>query len=463
MPNGKILKGVPDGTTKAQLQQKLQANGIDFGAPKAAEPKQPGIGSNMLEAIKNNVSQTGAAISEPYNQKNVPWFMKPADAAVKTVGKLGNAIGSVGDIPMGIMQGAGASAAAPFVPAEAKGLKSGLSALSGGDPRFTNLNANLSPQQIHQQAMSQGSDLSNAAMMGMGGKAKPIAEAANAVGKVVKEKAPVFLKDETSGRQAPSKTAAPQITSDDIRAKASKVYDAATAKGGVVQPKTVDSFIAKATSYAPQTAAGKVVMGKTPVTKLVKSLDSLKGKPLTFNEVKEIDEGISNMIDGEVHSRSGRLTAQGKKLLDIQTALRDAVENEQGGFPELKTARALWAQQSRLADIERILSRAEKMDNPATGIKTGFRTLSSNPSRMRGFTAKEKALINDAAKTGITTDILRTFGSRLIPIGTLLGGGGLAGTAASEAASIASRGLASRMQAGRANKVANEIVNRQIP
>lgn len=132
------------------------------------------------------------------------------------------------------------------------------------------------------------------------------------------------------------------------------------------------------------------------------------------------------------------------------------------GFNSLKEARKLWSQAAKLRDIEKIITRAEMSDNPATAIKTGFRTLYNNPARMRGFTADEKKLIKSAAESGIITDSLRTMGSRLIPIGSAISGGGLTGTVAAQAATMASRGAAAKIQLMKAQKIADAIATREL-
>lgn len=277
------------------------------------------------------------------------------------------------------------------------------------------------------------------------------------------QKAEPLLKDQSGAPAAKP----PRMTADEIRTQAKAKYQEAAQKGGALPAQSTDDFIAKAEQTLPQTQAGKLVLGETPATKMIDRIQGLRGKPLTLDEAQEIDQGLGDAISGHVDTRTGKLTADGKKLQDIQTALRDTIENAQlpagGGFDALKDARGLWSQSARLRDIENIISRAEQMDNPATGIKTGFRNLYNNASRMRGFTDEEKALIKNAAESGYVTDLLRMFGSRLIPIGELVSGGGLTGTAAAEAASLASRSAAGKMQVGRAEKVAEAIANRNQP
>lgn len=256
-----------------------------------------------------------------------------------------------------------------------------------------------------------------------------------------------------------------QTTSDDIRKAAGAVYDTAAQKGGVLTPQFTDRFITSVQGLTPQTAAGKLLAGDTPFTKLTEKIGLLKGKPISLAEAQEIDEFLGDTVDEFTDKVTGRLDKQGKKILDIQSSLRNMIDSAapadvvgtKEGFEALKEGRGLWSKAARLRDIEKIITRAELMDNPATGIKTGFRNLYSNPGRLKGFSTEEKALIKRAADSGAVTDTLRTLGSRLIPAITAASGGSLGTTMAATAATTASRSLASKMQVNKAVKVANKI------
>ena len=99
------------------------------------------------------------------------------------------------------------------------------------------------------------------------------------------------------------------------------------------------------------------------------------------------------------------------------------------------------------------------MEQPATSIKAGFRTLLHNPKRMRGFTKAERVAIKKASESGVVQDVVRTFGSRLIPIVTGASGAGLGGTAAATVGSTASRGIGARIQMDKAQEVAELVAS----
>jgi len=265
----------------------------------------------------------------------------------------------------------------------------------------------------------------------------------------------------------------PAATAADLAASANAAYKLADQNGGVLTPKITDQFLADANGVLPQTAAGKTVFGDSKTATLIDKFNKLKGQPLSLAEAQELDEGLGNAIDSEY--QNGRLSKEGKKIQDIQDKLRDNIANAssadvlggKAGFDALSQARDLWARSRRMSDVERIINRAQGMDQPAKAIQSGFNTLQNNPARMRGFTPAEKAAIQTAAKTGIITDALRVVGSRLTPIAAGAAGyaaGGPLGAFASGAVeyglSSIARKVAARRQTSRANNVLSTIAQR---
>jgi hypothetical protein len=259
----------------------------------------------------------------------------------------------------------------------------------------------------------------------------------------------------------------PTITADEIKAMANSSYSEAAQKGGILKPEVTDRFIDYVNRIAPQTAKGKALTGDSQFSKLVERINQFRGQPTTLQEVQEIDEAFGDAIDG--FFKDGKLQKEGKKIMDLQTAFRKQVEKAlpseviggKEGFDALKQGRALWSQQAKMRDIERILERASMTDNPATAIKNGFRTLYFS-NRIRGYSAEERKLIAKAAKGSLSVDVLRTLGSRLILIAEAAKGGGIASTAATAAATTGMRRAATRVQEGKAGRVA-QAITRGVP
>lgn len=267
----------------------------------------------------------------------------------------------------------------------------------------------------------------------------------------------------------------PIPNADKLREQSSALYKLADSKGGVLKPEITNSFVDAVESFKPQTEVGKLVGGDSPFTKAVERISSIRNKPISLQAAQEVDEILGDTIDDFVDAKTGKLTKQGKKLFDIQSAFRNAISEAdesmiiggKEGFDALKKGRELWATSRRLADIERIIANADSYQVPATAIKTGFRTLARNPNRMRGYSAEERKAIERAARTGIVTDALNVFGSRLGPLmaaigGTTAGGplGGLAASAGTYAASGLARKGASALQGKRAKEALEAVALR---
>lgn len=270
---------------------------------------------------------------------------------------------------------------------------------------------------------------------------------------------------------------APTLGADDIKALSSQAYKAADANGGILKPHVTDKFIDSVDNLRPQTSVGQALSGNDALSEVSKALQPFRGKTLTLQSAQEIDEILGQKIDNFVDRATGQISKEGKKLLDAQTAFRKTIDDASSsdlvggvkqGFDSWKQGKQLWSAQAKARDIEKIIERASYMENPVTGLKTGFRTLATNKARMNGFTAEEQKAIKHAAKTGVVTGGLKIMGSRLISSVTGLGAGAVGGgpvgavlgTAAGAAAGTPFREAANALQMRRANNVLSKISNR---
>lgn len=271
---------------------------------------------------------------------------------------------------------------------------------------------------------------------------------------------------------------APTLAADEIKTLSRQYYADADANGGILKPNITDKFIDSVDSLRPQTPVGKALAGDEPVAKLSADLQQFRGKPLTLQSAQEIDEILGNKIDNFVDRATGKLSKEGQKLLEAQTRFRAAIDGATPndmvggvtkGFESWKQGKQLWAAQTRARDVEKIIERASYMENPVTGLKTGFRNLALKlKNNSMGYTKEEIKAINHAAKTGLVTGGLKIMGSRLISSVTGLGAGAVGGgpvgavigTAAGAAAGTPFREAANALQMRRANNVLSKISNR---
>ncbi|MEI6088671.1 MAG: hypothetical protein WCR66_13850, partial [Bacteroidota bacterium] len=214
---------------------------------------------------------------------------------------------------------------------------------------------------------------------------------------------------------------APIMESDTVREMGHQIYNDAAEKGGALKPDYANKYfdeMAKTT----QNEHGKATRGTDEISSLNERWQALKDKPITLESAQAMSEGMNDIVDNYVDPVTGKLKKEGQRIYDAQTKFLQHIENAKDddliggkeGFDRWKEGKKVWSAAIKTADIERIIDRAEMMDNPATGIKNGFRTLARS-KRMNGYTDTEKEMVRKAARTGILSDPLRTMlGSRLI-------------------------------------------------
>lgn len=264
-----------------------------------------------------------------------------------------------------------------------------------------------------------------------------------------------------------------KLTSDEIKKLAQVHYKKADEMGGTLKPQFVRKFVNKINKMQPQTEEAKALFGTDEVTDMLERSKKLLNKPMTLQGAQEIDQGLSREITK--HLDNGQPNAVGQELMQIQNTLRNMIDEVDPkdlvggdeGFAAMKQARKLWAQQSRLRDIERIISDSEVATNPKNYIKNRFAAMVRNDKKLRGFNTQEKKAIRAAAKTGALTDVLSVMGSRLSVFGagtagTAMGGlpTGMAAAGGAYMVNEASRKGATALQRAKAQSVADLIRSR---
>lgn len=433
LPNGRILRGVPEGTTKEQIAAKLGMSVEELSAKPKAEALPMPVQSPPEQ--KSFIGDVTKAAVKAGNE-----IMK---ADTRSAPRFGLRVAGSGTRFLGDVTAAGLSALTPDFIGEPlqQAASAGLNAIGqlptfGGGTLANDLGKEWGSFQQANPEMAQ--DVKDIATVGvailplpkMGGQVVQGAKTVKQTGKNLVNVA--------------------KLSADDLAKQAGVAYKRARQVGGTIKPNVVDDFIDNARkSVTPQTAAGKIVAGSDDaVTKIMDRLEGLRGKPIDLDEFQEVDELLGDYIDSYVKPTGG-VDKTGRKILLIQDELRAKIENatpndiigSKEGFDALKEGRALWSRQAKLRDIEKIILRAESMDNPSTGIRTGFRTLISNPKRMRGYSTAEKEAIKAAAKSGkveVLKDLLRPVTSRLAPI-VGLGTGNVGAAAALNLTGMAAR------------------------
>lgn len=259
-------------------------------------------------------------------------------------------------------------------------------------------------------------------------------------------------------------------TAEQVRKSAGKLYKEAESKGGVLKPDVTNRFVDDIEKMLPQTEKGRLLAGKdSQLTKIIERVKGFRDSPTTLDEIQELDEILGGLVEYDM----GKMTKEGFKISQIQTALRNTVKTAtekdtiggKEGFETLRNASKTWAQSLKLRDIEHIIEKTSDATNPSTAMKNAFRALKNNPNKMAFYTKTEQEAIRKAAETGAATELLNTFGSKLIPIAASVTGGASAGAGGSLAgaglgytASKASRLGANALQRTRADRVTDAIL-----
>lgn len=234
-----------------------------------------------------------------------------------------------------------------------------------------------------------------------------------------------------------------------------KAYEKARASGEMFDAGSVtNKFVSAIESAKPRKIAGTV---ETDLSQALEAnlgkYKELANKPLGIDEIDIIDKDLSNLKDQAYNAGKNQL---GSELANIQNALRGAVADSPSG-QTLAEARDLFRRKYQMEDVERIFRNAEGRPNEAAIIQTGYRNL-ANQARKKGsgYTKDQIALMDKAAKGGLSIDALKLASSKLIPIAVGASGNG-AGAGIAYMGNLAAGAGATALQTAKANRLAKSI------
>ncbi len=235
-------------------------------------------------------------------------------------------------------------------------------------------------------------------------------------------------------------------------------YNDSVVQGASLPTDFMGKFTGDIKSVSPQSKIGAALQGETAATKIGNALDPFKDEQLDMPKIDEIDKILTRKANESW--KDGMPSPDTKDILEIQNKFRNAVDEAepQAGLESWKLAKSAFAASKRLQDIEDIFEHAKLMPNEANAIQAGFRNLLENESRIRGYSPQARKYIEQAAKNQLSVDLLKTMGSRLLPIIVGGAGGGLGATAATAIGGAASRGLGAAVKVRQGNKVAREVI-----
>ena len=488
LPNGQVIDGVPEGTTKEQLRARLQAKGIDIGEQSQQPQTAPqqgyleGLANAGGEVIANRgigLLQSAQDIGVPVNKAfgiSPEQFKEASQRAVAANTKAAEGTGVSGAI---IGMAADPLNLAPLGRLGKFALPAygAISGATGGqaedENRLGNAVTDAGLAYAGGKALELGGRalrpaLSKAAEYVPQGAKDAVGNTANYV--VQKLQGSSFGKmAENTVKNATPKSEIPEVQA--VRENASKLFQEATDRGAIVNEgfnpkwqKAIDEVTPKPLPNGNYTDTDKQILS------IIDTYKPRGDENWNLDDLQKVNSSLGDAYMKTIDPRSGQVDATGKAIAELQSKFANIIDNlsdkevvgGRGGLDALKIAKVEWQRQAALSEIARAEEFAKMYPNESTALTNYYRALAKSPSRMKVFeklNPESAFLIRKAAKTGLAEDTLRTMGSRLIS--TLIGGAGgdIGGAAAGYAAGALSRKGAAEFAYGKSRKIAESVLS----
>lgn len=287
-----------------------------------------------------------------------------------------------------------------------------------------------------------------------------------AIGQTAAPETPMSNVEDSAVNTLGSKTEQPFThTSDTLRSMAQDAYANSKSLGAEFSPEDSASLPQSIEQNLMKTGKLNDRLHGDTLSILNDMKNQAENDNMSLEDVHQYRQLFGDAINNNLHP-NGKMKPDAMKANSAIDAIDDFLDNARqnpdklvSGSPESIKAwqkgQDLWASSNRVNDIERIMQRAELMQNPATSMRQGFATLVSNPKRLRGFTPEQQELIKDASQTNLGGEALRAIGSRLLAIASF-SHSPLAGLAAIPI-SAASRNLQTMQQAARGQNIIRNL------
>jgi hypothetical protein len=408
LPDGKVLRGVPDGTTKAQLVQKLQANGMQVpqewmsSAPTQAEPPvqkppAPQQPNTWGQAVKN----VGQGI---------------AHAGTSFTGNLAGNIAGLGALGVNAMFPTRAGSPA-LDPAAIRDRVSAASTYTPENPNSLTMRVVQAPGKVVSGAgefLRSGADkLDPSGTLGHVAAAVPQA-AADFIG--IKGTQLATAPKVPTPYKAPVKEVP---TTEQLRTAVAESYKAAEDAGVVIKPESTRRVVTMMKSVA-----AKENLGKLP-TKLKEAADVLTERieskqPLTLMDADKVRQLIGDAFKStDAADRRLAKIIQGKydQYMD-QIGPGDVVTGDaKTAVAVLKDARTLYKRMSNSAMLDAMEKKAATKGEAnytqagkEHGLRKQFEQFSGNDKKMGRLNAEQQEAMRRVAAPGIGANAVRNLG-----------------------------------------------------
>ncbi len=469
MPDGTIIKNVPEGTTKADLQRKLGA----YQKKSAA-----------ISAATAAVDQARAARLTQQPEPQKPF-------ALHAPGAIGLAL----DLGISGARNLGATAYGGL-----KGLAAG--ALNYGDNNYEATDAVESGASLAGEPLTVEGKAVSKVMNWPFEKWAQISDATGAVTSdysgspalgaginTAMQAAPLLLSrgrgtrslgrnlGRVEGKPPSAPKAAPRSPGlggvppsiEELAAQSKAAYKRASDSGVSIAPESFQKVQGKIGAVLEKEGLDPTLHPQA--TAAFKRIADAEG-PLSLDKLETLRK-IANDARGGINKADGRMA--GKIVDELDDFMENAGPKDMtGGSPEgfaaLKEARNLYSRKAKAEEIARLIKRAEisapnfSASGYENALRTEFRALAKNDKKMRRFTPEERVVIEKVAKGGPLENALRMLG-KFAPTGFMSGVGAMAATAVGlpiiPIAGMGGRYAATRMT--RANALRAEETMRRGP
>ena len=411
MPDGTIVKNVPENITKSELMRRYTG---------AQEPIQ--------EPVQETIETPRDQYSDLPSLRAQQMFLREglAPAARQVSGVIGQGIGYAGR---------------------------GIDALSGGR---IGRGLEYLGQTPPAQAAARGLEY-------VGQKYGEFEEAMPETAQTLEDAAAVFqfmpgVAAVSKGKGFMGKPTYPD--SQEIRKAAETLYSQARNTGASYTDDALTDFAKSMQTNLPKTELGRAVVGSDDFADTVnRFIRSAKDEVLDLDSFEDMDKALNVKYMKAVGAQDFDTA---RKFADAKGELRRIATSDKyltgprQGIDAYRDATNLWSAQARLREVEDIIEFASTYPQPQTFIKNSFRVMIKNPKNLKGYTPKQIEAIRKASRTGMVDDVLGTLGSRLVGIGGTVAGGPL-GSALGMSGSMGARMAAQARKGAEATNIGRMI------
>lgn len=404
LPDGRILRGVPDGTTKEQLSAKLSSNGIKLGASEGPQLNaiQRGAAERVLgtEELVNNLG-VGKHVGLPSNEL-IDSALKDSDkqqeAAKASQGNFGATLSRVGRFagdPLTLIGGG-----------EAKGAKGAYDLAKAG----AKIGAGVG---VTDPAKDLKHNLEHAAEGAGVGAVTPLAAKSVAKGAGAAYQGAKTIGEGFSARSSESLQEAATL----MRKESSESYTKMREMDARISPdaiKTLSNDVGQ--ELAKKGLLNPRLHGDT--LSVLKQLQQASKNGISLEALDQHRRLLSGVINKNrvANKEDAEMARTAIQAIDeaVDKIRPDQLTNP-GASQELKTARSTWAKARKFEMISDIV---EKSEGDPNRMKTLLSQLANNENKTRGFTKEEREALREASQNTTTEGLLKMAGKFGIKLGS---------------------------------------------